>query len=97
MLQTEANCHSVGDLGTLEMPGEVGQSVGGSDGEQVLPEHQEVQAEAGISTGGPSSIPAITVTHTAEKGGTATETEQEMPPPQVAGTVPTAVDDTKCA
>lgn len=96
MLESEVNCHYVGDLGTLEMAGEVGQSVGGSDGEQVLPEHQEVQAETGISTGGPSSIPAITVTHTAEKGTSVTEKGQEMPPPQVAGIVLSAVDDAKC-
>jgi hypothetical protein len=85
MIKTEASFHSVGDLGILEMPGEVGQSVGCSDGEQVLPGQHEVEAEAGVSTGGPCSIPAITVTHTAEKA--ATETEQEMPPPQVAGIV----------
>lgn len=84
-MNPEVNCHYVGDLGALDMPGEVGQSVGGSDGEQVLPEHQEVHAEAGTSTEVPSSIPAITVTHTVERGATATE--QEMPPPQVAGNV----------
>jgi hypothetical protein len=30
------------DLSTLEMPCDVGQSVGGSDGEKALPEHQEL-------------------------------------------------------
>jgi hypothetical protein len=70
------------------MSSEVGQSVGGSDGsEQALPEHQ---AESG-----PSSIPSITVTHAAEEAATATETE-EMPPPQLAGTVTTVIHDAKC-
>jgi hypothetical protein len=88
LFQIQASPHSVGEMGTTEMPGEVGQSVGGSDGgEQAPPEHQEVQAEGSICIGGPSSIPAITVTHATEEAATVTETEEGMPPPQLAGTV----------
>lgn len=67
------------------MSSEVGQSVGGSDGsEQTLPDHQ--------AEGGPSSIPSITVTHATEEAAAATEME-EMPPPQLAGTVTAVIDD----
>jgi hypothetical protein len=67
------------------MSSEVGQSIDGS--EQALPEHQ---AESG-----PSSIPSITVTHATEEAATATEPE-DMPPPQLAGTVTTLIGDAKC-
>ncbi|XP_023716827.1 nucleoprotein TPR isoform X2 [Cryptotermes secundus] len=66
-----------GELSTLEMSSEVGQSVGGSDSsEQTPPEHQV--------EGGPNSIPSITVTHVTEEAAATTETEEEMPPPQLA-------------
>jgi hypothetical protein len=85
---TQANPHVAGELGTSEMSGEVGQSVGGSDAsEQTLPEHQ--------AEGGPNSIPSITVTHATEEAAAATETEEEMPPPQLAGTMTTVIDDAK--
>jgi hypothetical protein len=87
-LHFKADTHFVGEIGMSEMSSEVGQSVGGSDGsEQALPEHQ---AESG-----PSSIPSITVTHATEEAATATETE-EMPPPQVSGTVTTVIEGAKC-
>jgi hypothetical protein len=85
---TQANPHVAGELGTSEMSSEVGQSVGGSDGsEQTLPEHQP--------EGGPNSIPSITVTHATEEAAAATETEEEMPTPQLAGTVTTVIDYAK--
>jgi hypothetical protein len=85
MFPIEVNPHFVGELGTSEMSGEVGQSVGGSDGsEQTLPEHQ--------AEGSASTIPSITVTHASEEAATVTETEEEMPPPQQAGTVTTVME-----
>ena len=65
------------------MSGEVGQSMS----EQAQQEYQEAQAEGSTSsTGGASGIPAITVTEASEEGVRVSEVEDEMPPPQLAGT-----------
>ncbi|PSN29590.1 hypothetical protein C0J52_27657 [Blattella germanica] len=64
------------------MSGEVGQSI---VGEQAHQEHHNAHAE-GSSTGGQSSIPAITVTEAVEEVIRGTEAEEEMPPPQLTET-----------
>jgi len=84
MFQADSCYHFVGELGTSEVPDDVGQRDGS---EQAPPEHQ---AESSVS-GGPSSIPSITVTRAAEEAAVVTEVE-EMPPPQLAGNVTTVTD-----
>lgn len=65
-----------GELGTSEVPDDVGHREGS---EQASTEHQ---AESSV-TGGSSNIPSITVTRAAEEAATVAEIE-EMPPPQLA-------------
>lgn len=84
MFQADSCCHFVGELGTSEVPDDVGQRDGS---EQAPPEHQ---AESSVS-GGPSGIPSITVTRAAEEAVVVTEVE-EMPPPQLAGNVTPLID-----
>jgi len=84
MFQADSCYHFEGELGTSEVPDDIGQR---DSSEQAPPEHQ---AESSVS-GGPSSIPSITVTRAAEEAAVVTETE-EMPPPQLAGNVTTVTD-----
>jgi hypothetical protein len=84
MFQTDSGYHFVGELGTSEVPDDVGQR---DSSEQAPPEHQ---AESSVS-GGPSGIPSITVTRAAEEAVVGTEIE-EMPPPQLAGNMTTVTD-----
>jgi hypothetical protein len=83
VFQAPSCYHFVGELGTSEVPDDVGQRDGS---EQAPTEHQ---AESSV-TGGSSSIPSITVTRAAEEAGVVTEIE-EMPPPQLAGIVTTVI------
>lgn len=83
MFQADPCYHFVGELGTSEVPDDVGQR---DCSEQARPEHQ---AESSVS-GGTSSIPSITVTRAAEEAAVA-EIE-EMPPPQLAGNITTVSD-----
>jgi hypothetical protein len=84
MFQAESCYHFVGELGTSEIPDDVGQRDGS---EQAPTEHQ---AESSVS-GGTSSIPSITVTRAAEEAAVVAEIE-EMPPPQLAGNMTTVND-----
>jgi hypothetical protein len=83
MFQADSCYHFEGELGTSEVPDDIGQR---DSSEQAPPEHR---AESSVS-GGPSGIPSITVTRAAEEAAV-TEIE-EMPPPQLAGNVTTVTD-----
>lgn len=83
VLHSHSCHHFIGELGTSEVPDDVGQREGS---DQTPPEHQ---AESSV-TGGPSNVPSITVTRAAEEAAIVAEVE-EMPPPQLAGSVTTLI------